>query len=183
MRKLILFMNVSLDGYFEAPGHDISGFKPDFEIFSAQKSQAVDALLFGHRTYEMMKFWSTPQGVEMAPEMAHFITAAPKFVASRQPFEPGWHNVRVLNGDVPAAVRQIKQQPGGSIMMFGSNMLCVALMQAGLMDEFQIVLNPLALGAGTPLFAGLAGKADLTLQTLRRFNSGNVLLTYQPAPA
>lgn len=183
MRKIILFMNVSLDGYFEGPGHDISGFKTDYEIFSTQKGQMVDALLFGHRTYEMMQFWSTPQASEMAPEMAHFITATQKYVASRQPFEPGWHNVQVISGDVPAAVRQIKQQPGENIMMFGSNMLCVNLMQARLMDEFQIVLNPVALGKGTPLFAGLPGKADLELHALRRFNSGNVLLTYQPAAA
>lgn len=182
MRKQILFMNVSLDGYFEGPGHDISGFKPDYEIFSAQKGQMVDTLLFGHRTYDMMKFWSTPQGIEMAPEMAHFITATPKYVASRKPFEPGWHNVHVISGDVPAAVRQIKQQPGENIMMFGSNMLCVSLMQAGLMDEFQIVLNPVVLGGGTPLFAGLARKANLELKSVHRFNSGNVLLNYQPAP-
>lgn len=183
MRKIILFMNVSLDGYFEGPNHDISGFKTDYEIFASQRGQMVDTLLFGHRTFEMMKFWSTPQGAEMAPEIAKFITETPKFVASRQPFEPGWHNVSVINGDVATAVRQLKQAPGENIMMFGSNMLCVSLMQAGLMDEFQIVLNPVALAKGTPLFAGLSGKADLQLQSLRRFNSGNVLLTYRPAAA
>ncbi len=181
MRNIILFMNVSLDGYFEAPGHDISGFKTDFEAFSSQRGQTVDALLFGHATYEMMKFWETSQAREMMPEIAAYMSDHPKYVASRTSFEPGWHNVRILNGDVPAAVRQLKQQPGGNIMIFGSNTLCVSLMQVGLIDEFQIVVNPVLFGAGTPLFQGLPHKVDLTLASTRRFQSGAVQLTYHPA--
>ncbi len=72
MRRIFLFMNVSLDGYFEGPSHDISVFHNDFEAFSADQSQEVDALLFGRKTYEMMKFWSTPQAEEAAPEIAKF---------------------------------------------------------------------------------------------------------------
>jgi dihydrofolate reductase len=181
MRKIFLFMNMSLDGYIEDAEHDISGFRNDFEAFSAQQSQEVDALLFGHKTYEMMKFWSTPQAVERMPEIAKFMNEKQKFVASHAPFQSGWSNVKVLSGDVVGAVRQVKEQPGKNLMMFGSNTLCVSLMQAGLIDEFQIVVNPVVFGGGTSLFTGLPLKAQLTLTNTYEFKSGAILLTYHPA--
>lgn len=174
-------MNISLDGYFEAPGHDISGFHADFEAFSSSESQEVDTLLFGRRTYEMMKFWSTPQAEEVAPEIAKFMNEKLKIVASHASFEPGWKNVRVISGDVIGAVKELKAQPGKNIIILGSNTLCVSLMQANLVDEFQIVVNPVVFGGGTPLFAGLPKPAQLTLTDTRRFKSGAVLLTYHPA--
>jgi dihydrofolate reductase len=173
-------MNVSLDGYFEDQGHDISGFKTDYEAFSSQESQEIDTLLFGHKTYEIMKFWSTPQAEETAPEIAKFMNEKLKIVASHAPFEPGWDKVRVISGDVVGAVKKLKEQPGKNMIMFGSNTLCVSLMQAGLIDEFQIVVNPVAFGDGTSLFKGLPKKAELTLTETRRFKSGAILLTYQP---
>jgi dihydrofolate reductase len=75
-------------------------------------------------------------------------------------------------------VRTLKAQPGKNILMFGSNMLCVSLMRAGLMDEFQIVVNPVVLGDGTTLFKGLPEKAELKLVDTRRFKSGAMMLTY-----
>jgi dihydrofolate reductase len=179
MRKIFLFMNVSLDGYYEGPEHDISGFHNDFEAFSSGESQQVDALLFGHRTYEMMKFWSTPQGAERAPEIAQFMNERQKFVASHQPFEPGWNKVTVLSADVPGAVRQLKEEPGKTIAIFGSNNLVVSLMEKDLIDEFQIMVNPVAFGAGTSLFKGLTKKAALRLADTHPFKSGAVLLTYR----
>jgi dihydrofolate reductase len=180
MRRIFLFMNVSLDGYFEGPGHDISGFHSDFEAFSSEQSQEVDTILFGHKTYEMMKFWSTPQAEETAPEIAKFMNERPKFVASHQYFEPGWKGVTVISGDVPGEVKKLKEQPGKTIAIFGSNSLCVSLIQAGLLDEIQIMLNPVVFGEGTSLFKGLPEKANLTLTGTHQFKSGAVLLTYEP---
>lgn len=181
MRTIFLFMNVSVDGYFEAPGHDISGFTQDFEAYSAVGSREVDTLLFGHRTYDMMKFWQTPQAEQLAPEIAKFINATPKFVASHQWFDPGWQNVTVISDNVPGAIRQLKEQPGKTIAMFGSNTLCVSLMQEDLMDEFQILVNPIAFGEGTSLFEGLTRQVPLKLQETHPLKSGTVLLTYVPA--
>ena len=176
MRKLIVFTNISLDGYFEGPGHDISGFKNDFEAFSSEPGQAVDALLFGHKTYDMMKFWSTPQAVERMPEVAGFMNETQKFVASHTDFDPGWQKVTVLSGDIPAQIKALKQGPGQNMMVFGSNELVVSLMQAGLIDELQIVVNPVALVQGTPLFQGLPVKVDFALKGSKAFKSGAVLL-------
>jgi dihydrofolate reductase len=184
MRTLFLFMNVSLDGYFEGPDNDISAFNGDFEAFSHDKSRKVDTMLFGRKTYDMMEaFWPTPQAEELAPEVASFMNEQRKVVITHTPFELGWNNVTVVSDDVIAEVRKLKEQPGESIAMFGSNSLCVDLMQAGLIDEFHIMVNPVALGAGTPLFAGLPEKANLSLVDSHRFDSGVVLLKYKPAEA
>jgi dihydrofolate reductase len=180
MRRIFLFMNVSLDGFFETPEHDLSWAGHDYEAFSTGSSQVVDTILLGRQTYEMMKaFWPTPQAAQMAPEIAGFMNDRLKIVASRQPFDPGWKNVAVFSGDVVEQVRRFKQQPGGDAIMMGSNTLCVSLMQAGLVDEFQLVLNPVALGRGTPLFKGLTEVATFKLVEARPFKSGAVLLTYR----
>jgi dihydrofolate reductase len=180
MRRIVVFTNISLDGYFEGPGHDISGFKNDFEAFPGGEGNPVDGLLFGHKTYDMMKFWSTPQGAEMMPGVAKFMNETPKFVASHADFDPGWSKVTVLSGDVAEKVGQLKAQAGNTIMMFGSNELCVSLIQAGLIDELQIIVNPVAFGEGTPLFKGLPAKVELNLTSTRQFKSGAVMLVYTP---
>ena len=129
----------------------------------------------------MKSFWPTPQAMKTAPEIARFMNEKQKVVASHQQFEPGWKNVTVISGDVVGAVSKLKKRKGETIAMFGSNKLCVSLMQAGLVDEFQLLVNPVALGKGTPLFKGLAQKAELRLIETRKFKTGAVLLTYEPA--
>jgi dihydrofolate reductase len=180
MRKIFLFNNVSLDGYFEGPGHDISGFTSNNEAFSSEQNQEVDTLLFGHTTYDMMKFWSTPQAEETMPEIARFMNDNLKVVASHKPFDAGWKNVKVISGDVIAEVRQLKAQAWKNIIIFGSNTLSVSLLQAGLLDELQIVVNPVLFGEGTPLFKGLPKHVKLNLTETRKFKSGAILLVYVP---
>ncbi len=179
MRKLWLLMNTSLNGYFEAPGHDISWSTRANEAFSVEGSSKVDALLFGHRTYDMMKaFWPTPAAAELEPDVAKFMTATQKYVVSHEPFEPGWENVTVLSGDALANVRALKEQDGASIGIFGSNTLCVDLLREGLLDEIQVVVNPVVIGNGSTLFAGLPKWVRLTLTESRAFSTGVVLLSY-----
>lgn len=181
MRKIIVFTNVSLDGYFEAPGHDLSWASRDNEAFETRTGEEADSFLFGHRTYDMMKaFWPTPQAKQALPEMARVLNETHKFVASHAPFDPGWQNVTVLSGDVPEEVRKLKEQPGKNLLVFGSNELVVSLLEQGLIDELQILVNPVAIGKGTSLFAGLSHQVPLTLKDTRRFKSGTVMLTYEP---
>jgi len=183
MRKISVFTNISLDGYFEGPGHDITAFKPDSDPFSTYSGEVVDTVLLGHHTYEIMKFWETPEAHQLMPEIADFMNSVQKVVVSRQPFEPGWKNVVQINTDVPGSIRELKEQPGGRILIFGSNQLVVCLMQAGLIDKFQLVVNPVALTAGTPIFSGLPGKTELELVDVHPFKSGAVMLTYKPLTA
>src|SRR5262249_15350904 len=120
MRKVFLFMNVSLDGYFEGQGHDISWSHTDFEPFSTEESQGVDTILLGHRTYELMEsFWPTPQAEEVAPDVARFMNENRKVVASHASFEPSWRNVTVINDNVAEQVRKLKEQPGKDIIILG----------------------------------------------------------------
>src|SRR5690349_17099521 len=127
MRKIFLFMNVSLDGYVEAPGHDISAFRTDFEAFNSGDTGETDTMLFGHRTYDMMKaFWPTEQAAQMSADVAKYMNEQKKVVVSHQNFDPGWQNVTVVTS--VDAVRQLKAQPGANIIIFGSNTLCVDLM-------------------------------------------------------
>ncbi|HEX2916125.1 MAG TPA: dihydrofolate reductase family protein [Chloroflexia bacterium] len=181
MRKIFLFMNVSLDGYFEAPGHDLSWSRSgDFEAFSPEQGEEVDTLLFGRKTYEMFRqFWPTEEAYKTAPQVAEFINQRHKVVVSRSPFESGWHNVTVISGEAVPQVKQLKEEPGKTIAIFGSNRLCVSLLEHKLLDEFQLMLNPVVLGAGTSLFTGLAAHTPFQLAALRQFPSGNVLLTYR----
>jgi dihydrofolate reductase len=180
LKNILLFQNMTLNGYFEAPGHDISWAKSDTEPFSMGGEHENGIILLGHRTYEMMKvFWPTPQAAEMIPDIAKFMNESLKVVVSHQPFDPGWKNVRVISDNVTAEIKKLKEQPGKDIIIFGSDTLCVTLLQEGLIDELQIMLNPVLLGEGTSMFKGIPKKIELELIDTHKLKSGNLLLTYQ----
>jgi dihydrofolate reductase len=169
-------MLVSIDGYFEGPDHDISWHNVDAEFneFANNQLEEIGVLLFGHRTYDLMaSFWPTSDSAT-----AKFMNALPKFVVSHSAFEPGWGNTTVISADVADEVRKLKDQAGKDIAIFGSNILCVSLMEAGLVDEFRIMTCPVALGKGTSLFAGLSKRTDFHLAKQREFSSGNLLQYY-----
>jgi dihydrofolate reductase len=184
MRKIFLFMMVSLDGYFEGPNHDLSWHNAkneEFKRLEAEHKVESDAILMGHTTYDMMAgFWPTPMAQEMDAKTAKFMNETQKFVVSHEPFDPGWRNVSVIHGDVFGQIKALKEKSGKDIALLGSNNLCVSLMQKGLVDEFRIMVNPVVLGKGTKLFAGIKSKLDLKLVKTREFKSGNVLLYYRP---
>jgi dihydrofolate reductase len=183
MRTISMFMNVTVNGYFEGENHDLSFFKGDDEDDSFFREQSKDGatLMFGRRTYEMMKgFWPTPHAKAAKPEIAEYMNAMPKIVAAHKPFEPGWSKVTVISGDVIAEVRKLKGQEGNGIVILGSNALCVSLLPEGLIDEIQLMVNPVAIGGGTPLFTGLKKRIDFQLTKTREFKSGNALLSYAP---
>jgi dihydrofolate reductase len=183
MRNVFVFMNVSVDGYVEGPGHDISwAHGGDSEPFARKQGPAVDLILFGRRTYEMMSaFWPTEQAAAVAPETARFMNEKPKYVASHAAFEPGWDKVTVLRGDVIGQVRRLKEEGVGKIAIFGSNTLCASLAEADLIDEFQMLVNPVLLGEGTSFVRGLRKRAELRLVSAEPQALGGVLLTYARA--
>lgn len=177
-------MMVSTDGYFEGPGHDLSWHNVDAEFnqFADAQLGEFGALLFGHRTYDLMAgFWPTEKG-QAAPGTAQIMNAMPKLAVSHEPFEAKWAGTTVIaDPDVPGEIAKLKEGPGKGILLLGSNMLCVSLMEAGLVDEFRLMTNPVALGTGTPLFAGLSKRTPFKLESIQRFKSGNVLGHYIPA--
>jgi dihydrofolate reductase len=182
MRRLFLLMNITLDGYFEGPNHDITWANNNAEAFPSDADNQMDTLLLGHTTYDGMKvFWPTPQAKEMLPEVAKFMNEIEKVVVSHHNFDPGWQNVRVISENVIDEIKKLKEGPGKTIGLFGSNTLCVTLMEHGLVDEFQILVNPVAIGEGTPLFKGLHDRAKMTLRESKQFKSGTMMMFYEPA--
>jgi dihydrofolate reductase len=179
MANLITFNLVSLDGFFEGPDHNIDWHNVDdeFNAFSVEQLDRLGGLLFGRVTYELMaSYWPTAPSDDPTAER---MNALPKFVASRTLRSVDWHNSRLLGTDLGDEIRKLKQSTDRDIAIFGSGKLIAALMPLGLIDVHGIMVNPVILGRGTPLFEGVQERSDLTLIDARPFASGNVLLRYQ----
>lgn len=185
MRKLFLFMMVSLDGYIEGEDHDLSWHNVDeeFNDFAIPQTESVGTLLFGRRTYELMRdFWPTEEARTTDPVVANLMNTTPKIVFShtleRVEETEYWRNIRLVKDNVVEEVKKLKSEGGKDVAVYGSNNLCITLLEEGLLDELRIMVNPIVIGKGTPLFAGIKEKVSLQLTTSRNFKNGNVLLTY-----
>jgi dihydrofolate reductase len=182
MRKVIMYNLMTVDGLFEGPNHDIQWFRWNEEMQRYTEETQIgkgEAILFGRRTYEMMaQYWPT------APddEIARFMNGTEKVVFSRTLKQADWANARVHNDPV-AEVPRLKQQGDKDIFVFGSADLCVTLIQFRLIDEYRVLVNPLLLGEGTPLFKESTRTLNLELLEIRPFKSGVVVLHYAPAKA
>lgn len=181
MRNLILFNVVTLDGYFEGPGADISWHSVDdeFNEFSSEQINAIDSILFGRITYTMMaSYWPTPEARQDDPLIANLMNTRPKIVFSRTLKQAAWNNTRLVNGEAVDEVIHLKQQPGKDLILFGSANLAASLTSAGLIDVYRLMVSPLVLGSGVPLFQNVDRALHLKLNQSRVFKNGNVLLEY-----
>lgn len=184
MRKLYAFNMVTLDGFFEGPNQDISWHKVDneFNDFAIDQLNSTDTLIFGRVTYQMMaSYWPTAGAIKDDPIVADYMNRTPKLVVSRTLEKADWNNTRIIKDRVVEEIAKLKQQPGKDIAVFGSANLLSTLMQHDLVDEHRIMINPVILGKGTPLFKNSKDKLNLKLVSIRTFANGNVLLCYQPA--
>jgi dihydrofolate reductase len=184
MRRLIVFDNVTLDGYFTDARGDMSwAHKQDAEwnAFAAENAQGGGTLLFGRITYELMAgYWPTPQAMKNSPDVAERMNSLPKVVFSRTMEKASWSNTRLVKDNMAAAVRKMKSDSGDGMVILGSGSIVSQLAQEGLIDEYQIVLNPIVLGKGRTLFEGIGQKLPLKLTKTRAFGNGNVVLCYEP---
>ena len=185
MRKVLAFLHVSADGYFTGPGGDLSWARheqdPEYTAFADENARRDSMLLFGRVTYQMMAgFWPSPMALEREPVMAERMNATPKIVFSRTLDKASWSNTTLLKGDAAEEVRSLKQQEGVDLVILGSGTIVKTLAQAGLIDEFQLLITPVALGAGRTTFEGIASKIELVHVSTRTFQNGKVLLIYKP---
>jgi len=186
MRKLIVFNHVSLDGYFSDANSDMSFAHRDnqdaeWDAFAADNASGGGVLLFGRITYELMaSFWPTPLAAQQMPVVAERMNNLPKVVFSRTLDKASWQNTKLVTSDLAGEIRKMKQEAGEDIAILGSGSLVSQLTQHRLIDEYQIVVNPVALGKGRTLFEGLTEKVLLRLTHTRTFGNGKVLLCYQP---
>ena len=183
MRKVFVFLMVTLDGFFEGPDQDISWHNVDeeFNEFAIEQLGEIDTLLFGRTTYlGMASFWPTPFALENDPIIANLMNTMPKIVFSTTLEKAEWEHSRLVKDHLAEEIAQLKQQPGKDIAIFGSSNLATSFLQMGLIDEVRIIVNPVVLGSGTRLFEGIPGQLQLKLLKTKTFRSGNVLLYYQP---
>ena len=183
MRKLNVFNLVSLDGYFTGKGGDISWHMVDdeFQELANKASNSGNTLLFGRVTYQLMAgFWPTAQALKMDPVVAKGMNVSPKIVFSRKMKRVDWENTRLLKGNLIAEVKKLKRGTGKGLTILGSGSIVAQLADAGLIDQYEILLNPVALGQGRSMFENVSRNLSLKLISSRVFKNGNVLLTYEP---
>jgi dihydrofolate reductase len=186
MRKLSVFQNISVDGYFVDRQNDMAWAHtapdPEFDAFTNENAQGGEgAFLFGRITYDLMaSFWPTEQARQMMPVVAEKMNRTRKLVFSRTRDKLAWANSELLRGEPAEEVRKLQAAPGPDLLIMGSGSIVAPLAAAGLIDEYQLVLNPLALGGGRSMFEGLPQNLKLKLTRSRVFGNGKVFLCYEP---
>jgi dihydrofolate reductase len=186
MRKVMVFNSISLDGFFTDGTNDVTWAHkrdPEWQAFTAENAGGEAELLFGRRTYEMMAgFWPSPQAMQAMPKVAESMNRMRKTVFSRTLTNAAWQSTRVCNTDLAAEVRRMKQEPGPDLLIMGSGEIVAQLTAVRLIDHYQIVLTPVVLGHGRPMFDGVTGRPVLALTKTRSFGNGNVVLWYDRQP-
>jgi dihydrofolate reductase len=184
VRKLSAFIFITLDGYFEGPGKgDVSWHRhgPEENAYALEGLKSGSALLFGRVTYDMMAgYWPTPLAMKNDPVVAEAMNRADKIVFSRTLDKAAWSGTTVVTGDLGEEVRKLKRARGKDMTLLGSGSVLTQLAEQGLVDEYQIMVDPVILGSGSKIFGGLGRKLDLDLESTRTFKSGVVLLGYRP---
>jgi len=179
-------MMVSLDGYIEGEAHDLSWHNVDLEFnkFAAEQMEEMGTILMGRHTYDLMYgYWPYVTSTDPQDEKVKIaMNTLPKVVVSHSlekvEEEENWKNIQLINMNVVQELARLKEDKGKSIAVLGSNNLCVTLLELGLLDELRIMINPVVIGKGTPLFLGIKAKKKFRLVENRKFANGNVLLTY-----
>lgn len=185
MRTVYAFLFVSLDGYVATPDGGTDWFVTDDELerYSAGQGEHIDTIVMGRRTFELMaSYWPTPEAHATDPVVAAFMCDLPKVVASRTLTSHPWGPTTFVADDVAGRLRDLKEQPGKQIAVFGSSALVASLLPTGVVDELRVVLQPVVLGAGLRFLDGAAHGVPLERLDVRPFGNGSTLLTYRPVP-
>lgn len=185
MRKVMLWVFTSLDGYTAAPGGEFVGpeWSPDLDAWTAELRERADTLLFGRKTWEELAgYWP---GAEENPatsaelEVARYMNATPKIMFSRsQRSVDGWANSRQAEVDPAGVVAELRGRKGGDIALLGSADAAGTFMRDDLIDEYCLLLLPRLFGGGSRLFGDGRPAASLRLLHHRSMDTGAVFLRY-----
>jgi dihydrofolate reductase len=188
MRRIVVTEFISADGVIEDPG-GAEGFRhggwtfkfsdPDGMKYKLDETMDHEALLLGRVTYEgFAKAWP---GMTDEVGFADTMNSMPKYVVSQTLTQADWNNSTILSGDLADEVGALKEQDGGDILVAGSASLVRGLTDLGLVDEYRLMMFPIALGVGKRLFDGISDAVALALTDVTPLKSGTVILTYHPA--
>lgn len=185
MRKIISFMHISLDGFVAGPNREMNWIKVDEEIFDhvGKRISASDTALYGRVTYEMMEgYWPTagdkPDASKHDKDHSKWYKGAHKLVLSKSLKDANLSNTTIISDNLAERIKEIKQQEGSEILLFGSPTATHALLHENLIDGYWLFVNPIILGQGIPLFKDVKDKTKLKLLSTQQFTSGVTALDY-----
>lgn len=185
MRKLVLAMHTSADGYVAGPNGEFEWINVDDPIFDyvGKLTDAADTALYGRVTYDMMEgYWPTagdqPNATAHDKHHSEWYNKVHKVVLSKTLKGTGRNKTTIISENVPEQINALKQEQGKEILMIGSPSAAHSLMQHDLIDEFWLFVNPIALGTGIPLFKNLKQHLALKLESTNVFPSGVVCMHY-----
>ena len=191
MSRIVVLNHITLDGVMQGPGRPDEDTRDGFAHVGWSMGDNDDVmgqalgvrlaesggLLLGRRSYEdMLAYWNTTDS-----PFKDALNNAPKYVASNTSEPLSWPNSTPLTGDVPKAVSELKERPGGDLHIMGSGVLIRSLMPHGLIDEYLLLIHPLVLGSGHKLFQDGGVRTTLRLVDSVTTTKGVVIATYQPA--
>jgi len=188
MRKLVLFMHMSLDGFAADANRQLNFLTYDKELqdWADELVKTVGSPVYGRTTYQLMEsYWPTvlndPDEDQRSREHAQWVENVPKIVFSKTLSEASWNNTRLIKDNVAEEINKLKQQPGKDLVIFGSPGLSANLMNLGLIDEFKLTIHPIILGDGISVFTNNNTKSKLKLLDSKTLKSGVVTLHYATA--
>lgn len=181
MRKLIVSNLVTLDGFFEGLNGELDWFMVNEEFFEYVRDmfKTVDTIVFGRKTYQHMEsYWPTAEDND--PTITHNMNKLPKIVFSKSLDKVVWNNSILIKENITDEILAMKKQLGKDMVIFGSGEIVSQLAQAGLVDEFRIILNPVILGKGNLMFTNISEMIKLKFIKMKKLKSGVIILYYHP---
>lgn len=183
MRQLSAFLFTSLNGYYKDENDSMEWHQHggEEEAFSQEGLSSESILVFGRKTYQLMEsFWPTSMAAQQMPEVAAGMNRSEKIVFSKTLHSANWENTTLIKEGMIEFIRGMKSGTGKDMTILGSGEVVSQLMDAGLIDVLQIMVDPITLPKGTSVFFGTTKRHTLNLVSSRTFKSGVVLNTYHP---
>jgi dihydrofolate reductase len=185
MRKIVVLMHTSLDGFVAGPNGEMDWIRFDDELWEnvTKVTDGADTALYGRITFQMMEgYWPTaaesPNASKHDIEHANWTNNNLKIVFSRSLAKTEWKNTRFIKDNIADEMKKLKEQSGKNLLLIGSASIVHTFMELDLIDEYWININPVLLGAGTPLFKNIKAATSLKLAEAKKFNCGVLGVQY-----
>ncbi|MGI9550821.1 MAG: dihydrofolate reductase family protein [Aurantibacter sp.] len=170
MRKVILSLAVSLDGFIEGPNGEYDWCFTDQDYGMSAFFKRIDSIFMGRKSYELILSMGDSE-MSGFPKLKEYV-----FTNTLKELKPG---AIIVNGDIASEIRRIKRDRGKDIWLFGGAELTTSLLNLGLVDELSLAIHPIVLGSGKPLFIDIQNRIDLKLLNSKSYSTGLITLTYE----